>query len=89
MKTITAMQIATYVHPEYGDGSSVQCPRCTDLAGQDVELPAGSVVKFEWAAKGGGWDVCDSCGAVLGDEVEYTILWREPALGETWEWVIQ
>lgn len=87
MKTITAMQIATYVHPEYGEGSCVQCPHCTDLTGQSVELPAGSVITFEWAARP-TYDCCDSCGACLGDKVEETTLWREPTLGETWEWVV-
>lgn len=83
---ITAMQIAIYTEDGW-EGSCVQCPNCTDLAGQDVELPSGSVVTFEWARRA-TYDCCDSCGACLDDVVEETACWREPTLGEKWEQVI-
>ena len=86
MKTkLDAMQIARFMTDE-GEGSCVQCPNCHYLAGLDVELPAGSVVAFEWASY---WDVCDSCGAVIGDEVEMGCNWAEPIIGEKWEMTVQ
>lgn len=84
---ITAMQIALYMEDGL-EGSCVQCPNCTQLAGLDVELPSGSVVTFEWDRRG-TYDCCDSCGACLDDEVEATACWIEPNIGEKWEWVIE
>ena len=75
MVKIDAMQVARFTHPVDGDGSCVQCPNCADLAGQDVELPSGSVIHFTWEASP-GWDVCDSCGVCLGDDVEKSLTWH-------------